>query len=177
VTDLVLDNTPLSHFARAGALPVLEVITNAFRCVVPSEVVQELIRGIPAHPALAAAVSLPWVHIVELAETEEIVAFARYKAELGGGIERNNGEAAVLAWASVHGGTAIIDERAGTRAARRDHTEVHGTLWLIANAMRAGKLSDASAASMIDQLAATDMAMPTDGAGFLAWAYEEGLLP
>lgn len=177
MTTLVFDNTPLSHFARAGALPVLEDITTAFRCVAPAEVVQELVRGIPIHPALASAVSLPWVDIVELTEIEEIVAFARYKAELGGGTERNNGEAAVLAWASIHGGTVIIDERAGTRAARRDHIEVHGTLWLITNAMRAGKLPEAEAVSMIDQLAATDMALPVDGAGFLAWAYEEGLLP
>jgi hypothetical protein len=36
----------------------------------------------------------------------ELAAFASYKAELGGGIERNNGEAAVLAWISVNGGTA-----------------------------------------------------------------------
>jgi hypothetical protein len=61
---------------------------------------------------------LPWIEIVELV--------ARYKAELGGGVARNNGEAAVLAWASVHGGTTIIDERAGTRAARRDNIVVHG---------------------------------------------------
>jgi hypothetical protein len=40
----------------------------------------------------------------------ELAAFASYKAELGGGIERNNGEAAVLAWISVKGGTALIDE-------------------------------------------------------------------
>jgi predicted nucleic acid-binding protein len=177
VTALVFDNTPLSHFARSGALPVLKSISASFRCIAPAQVIQEIISGVSKHPALAAAVSLPWIEIVELVEVEEIIAFARYKAEFGGGTERNNGEAAVLAWASVHGGTAIVDERAGTRAARRDHIAVHGTLWLITNALRDGKLSDDEAVSMVDQLAATDMALPTDGAGFLAWAYEEGLLP
>lgn len=177
MTNLVFDNTPLSHFARAGVLPVLESIVAGFQCIVPGEVAQELVRGVPQHPALAATVSLSWIDIVELTEVAEIVAFARYKAELGGGIERNNGEAAVLAWASVHGGTAIIDERAGTRAARRDQIEVHGTLWLITNAIRDGKLLHAQAVTIIDQLGATDMALPTDGAGFLAWAHEEGLLP
>jgi hypothetical protein len=53
------------------------------------------IRRIKA-PALAAAVSLPWIEIVELVELEEIVAFARYKAELGGG-------AGFLAWAYQEG--------------------------------------------------------------------------
>jgi predicted nucleic acid-binding protein len=177
MTVLVFDNTPLSHFARAGTLPVLADITSAFRRVVPAEVMQELIRGVPRYPALAGVIGLQWMEIVELTTIEEITAFARYKTELGGGIERNNGEAAVLAWASRHGGTAIIDERAGTRAARRDNIEVHGTLWLVANAIRGGKLSEPEAVSMINQLADTDMALPTDGAGFLAWAYEEGLLP
>ena len=177
MTNLILDNTPLSHFARAGALPVLENITAAFECIAPAEVMQELIRGVQLHPALAAAISLPWINIVELTEVSEIVAFAQYKAELGGGIERNNGEAAVLAWASVHGGTVLIDERAGTRAARRDNIQVHGTFWLVTNAIRSSKLSEADAINIIDQLAATDMALPTDGAGFLAWAHTEGLLP
>lgn len=118
---LVFDNTPLSHFARAGALPVLESISAGFRCVSPAEVMQEIIRGATTYPAIAAAVSLPWIDIVELIEVEEIVAFVRYKAELGGGLERNNGEAAALAWASVHGGTVIIDERAGTRGSSRSY--------------------------------------------------------
>jgi predicted nucleic acid-binding protein len=177
VSILILDNTPLSHFARAGALSVLESITATFQCVTPSEVVQELLLGIARYPALAAAVSLPWLEIVELTAIEEVVAFAHYKAEMGGGKDHNNGESAVLAWASIHGGTVIIDERAGTRAARRDQIDVHGTLWLITNALRTDKLTEAEAVSMIDQLADTDMALPTNGAGFLAWAYEEGLLP
>jgi predicted nucleic acid-binding protein len=177
VTLLIFDNTPLSHFARAGVLPVLENITATFRCVAPAQVIQELIHGIPMHPALAAAVSLPWMNIVELAGDPEIVAFAKYKAELGGGIERNNGEAAVLAWASIHGGTVLIDERAGRRAARRDNIEVHGTLWLVTNALRSGKLSESDAITIIDLLAATGMALPTDGTGFIAWARTEGLLP
>jgi predicted nucleic acid-binding protein len=125
VTDLVFDATPLSHFARAGVLHILENIIAPFRCIAPAEVMQEIIRGVPLHPALAAAVSLPWMTIVELREAE-VLAFAGYKSELGGGIDRNNGEAAVLAWTSVNGGTAIIDERAGTRAARRDNIQVHG---------------------------------------------------
>lgn len=177
MTVLVFDNTPLSHFARAHALSSLQVLTAAHRCVVPAEVVGELIAGIAIHPAISAAISLPWLEIVELNEIVEVVAFARYKAELGGGVERNNGESAVLAWAQVHGGTAIIDERAGTRAARRDAINVHGTLWLIANAYRDQTISRDAAVSMVDQLRATGFAIPTDGAGFMAWALEEGLRP
>lgn len=134
-------------------------------------------RGVALHPVLTTAIGLPWLEIVELVEMVEIVAFARYKAELGGGLERNNGEAAVLAWSSVHGGIALIDERAGTRAARRDGIDVHGTMWLIAEGVRTKQLGESAAVRMIDSLIGTDMALPTDGAGFLAWAREQGLLP
>jgi predicted nucleic acid-binding protein len=177
VSALVFDNTPLSHFARARALPVLQGLAAGYRCVVPAEVVRELIAGIQAHPAISATINLPWLEVVELTEINEVVAFARYKAELGGGVDHNNGESAVLAWANIHGATAIIDERAGTRAARRDGIDVHGTMWLIANAFRDKKITRSAAIIMVDQLLATDMALPTDGAGFMAWAHEEGLLP
>ncbi len=174
---LVFDNTVLSHFARAGQLEALQHLAAAHRCVTPAEVMREVVAGLADHPALATAMNLPWVEIVELVEIQEIVAFARYKAELGGGPDRNNGEAAVLAWASVNQGIAIIDERAGTRAARRDGIDVHGTLWLIANGFKEGRPDRVVAERMVDELAATEMKLPVDGAGFFTWAYTEGLLP
>lgn len=174
---LVFDSSVLSHFARAEQLAVLESVTAGHRRVTPEEVSRELVAGIAEHPSLAKAVGLAWVEIVELLDVQEIVAFARYKAEFGGGPERNNGEAAVLAWALVHAGIAIVDERVATRAARRDGIAVHGTLWLIANAIKAGKLSREAATRMVDDLVATDMKLPVDGAGFIAWGYTEGLLP
>ena len=116
-----------------------------------------------------------WVE--DITDIEDVVAFAKYKAELGGGEKKNNGEAAVLAWVMGHGGTAIIDERAGTRIAQRDGLTVHGTLWLVVNGVRTGKLLRPEAERIVDELAETDMALPCDGPGLIAWAYEEGLLP
>lgn len=72
---------------------------------------------------------------------------------------------------------AHIDERADPRCARRDNIEVHGAMWLITDAFRDGLLTKPAADKMVDLLAATDMALPTDGAGFFTWAHEEGLLP
>lgn len=174
---LVLDNTVLSHFARANELEVLEQLVDGARCVVPAQVSLELVAGIAQYRALGKIVGLQWLDVVELTEIQEIVAFARYKAEFGGGVDRNNGEAAVLAWAAVNGGTAIIDERVATRAAQRDAIEVHGTLWLITNGVRLNLLDRSSAERMVDQLAATDMKLPTDGAGLFDWAFNLGLLP
>jgi hypothetical protein len=75
-----------------------------------AEVVTELARGVSGYPSLGSAAAGGWLKQVKLEELQEIAAFARYKGELGGGPERNNGEAAVLAWVSVNGGIAIIDE-------------------------------------------------------------------
>ena len=91
--------------------------------VLLAEVAAELARGIPAYPSLESAAAGGWFMQVELEELPELAAFARYKGELGGGPERGNGEAAVLAWVSVNGGIAIIDEVAaramGARHSRR----------------------------------------------------------
>lgn len=175
--DLVFDNTPLSHFARAGRLDVLEKLVAPYRCITPAEVTAEIHVGFVEHPSLGKVLAVPWLETVELIEVEDVVAFARYKSELGGGPEKNNGEAAVLAWASIHSGIALIDERAGTRIAQRDGIEVHGTLWLVANAVRSEKMERHDAERIVDDLIATEMTLPCDGAGFFAWAYREGLLP
>jgi predicted nucleic acid-binding protein len=177
VSILVFDNTVPSHFARAGRLEVLRDLTAAYDCVTPSQVVSELLDGVVKYPALAKAVALEWVETVELVELDEVIAFARYKAELGGGDATNNGEAAVLGWVSVHGGVGIVDEQAATELADRDNLQVHGTLWLIANAVRSGELERVDAERMVDDLASSDMRLPVDGSGFFAWAYTEGLLP
>lgn len=174
---LAFDNTALSHFARAGHLEVLEKVVGTCRCITPSEVAKEITVGIPDHPGLAKILTASWLDVVELTEIEEVVSFATFKAELGGEPHQNNGEAAVLAWVQSHGGTAIIDERAATRIAQREKLPVHGTLWLVVNAFKDGHLDRAAAERLVDDLAATEMMLPVDGAGLFAWAYEEGLLP
>lgn len=174
---LVFDNTPLSHFARAARLDTLEKLVAPYRCVTPAEVTAEIHNGLTEHPGLAKVLAAQWIEVAELVDVNEVVAFARYKAELGGGTLKNNGEAAVLAWASVHGGIAVVDERAGTRIALRDGIAVHGTLWLVANGLRSQRLDRVGAERIVDELIATEMALPVDGAGFVAWAYHEGLLP
>ncbi len=80
----------------------------------------------------------------------------------------------MLAWTKVHGGIAIVDERVGSRIAQREGIAVHGTLWLLVNGVRSGLLTRSEAETIVDELAATDMALPCDGAGFFAWAYREG---
>lgn len=176
MTTLAFDTSVLSHFARAGHLEVLEGLVKSFRCVAPTAVVEELRAGVDEYAEIEDAVGLGWVEKVDIDELSTVVAFAKYKAEFGGGPYRNNGEASVLAWCQVYGGIALVDDAVARRAAKRDGIETHGTMWLIINGFRDGRLSENDARSMIDDLGASDMRLPTDGKGFLAWAYGEGML-
>jgi predicted nucleic acid-binding protein len=178
VSNLVFDSTALSHFARAGRLDDLETITATDECVVPAEVLDELARGVAAYPALGTVASQGWLKAVQLEELGELVAFATYKAELGGGAERNNGEASVLAWANAHGGIAVIDESAATSIGDATGITVHGSLWLVIRGFKSRVLDRATAEGIVDDLISTGMRLPvTDGAALFAYAYEAGLLP
>jgi predicted nucleic acid-binding protein len=178
VSSLVFDSTALSHFAQARRLAELEEITASDECIAPSQVLDELARAVAAYPVLGAVSAMDWLHRVEIDEFDEVAAFARYKGELGGGPERNNGEAAVLAWVRVHGGIAIIDEAAARSIADRESIPLQGSLWLIIRGYRSSVLERPAAERLVDDLIGTGMWLPViSGAGLFAWAYQQGLLP
>jgi hypothetical protein len=91
VNSLVFDTTALSHFARAGRMNELRMAVADDEPVLLAEVAAELARDIPGYPSLGNAAAGGWLKQVELEELAELAAFARYKGELGGGPERNNG--------------------------------------------------------------------------------------
>lgn len=178
MTTLTFDCTALSHFARAGRIAELRLITAADDCVVPGAVIEELSRGTVEYPILGNVTAQDWLRTVDLEELEEIIAFARYKGELGGGPERNNGEAAVLAWTTVHGGVAVIDERAATNIGEDAGVVVHGSLWLVIKGFKDKVLDRATAEGIVDDLISSGMRLPiANGAGLFVHAYENGLLP
>ena len=126
MTSLVFDTTALGHFARAGRIDELRMAVADDEPVLLAEVAAELARGVAGYPSLGSAAAGGWLKQVELEELPELAGFARYKGELGGGPERNNGEAAVLAWVSVNGGIAVIDEAAARAIGDRERLQVHG---------------------------------------------------
>ncbi len=177
MTSLVFDTTALSHFARAGRTDALQTAVAGDEPVLLAEVATELVRGIPGTPALGNAAG-DWLKQVELEDLPELAAFARYKGELGGGPDRNNGEAAVLAWVKVNGGIAIIDEVVSRAIGDREGLQVHGSLWLLIRSFKTRVLDRATIEGIVDDLIATGMRLPvTTGAALFAWAYETGLLP
>jgi hypothetical protein len=96
---------------------VLERLTGSYRRVVPQAVLDELRVGETHHPPLADVRNAEWLEMVACDGLEELRVFAQYVRILGSG-QRDIGEASVLAWAEVQGAIAVLDERAGTQAAR-----------------------------------------------------------
>lgn len=177
MTSIAFDSTALIHFARAGRLNELLAASADDEPVLLAGVAEELARGADKRPSLDTA-SEARLKRVDLAEMAELAAFATYKSELGGGPERNNGEATVLAWVSVHGGIAIIDEDVARNLGKDDGLQVHGSLWLLIRSFKDGILDRATIEGVVNDLLRTGMRLPvTYGAELFPWASRAGLLP
>ena len=177
MSSIVFDATALIHFTRAGRLRELQASSTEEQAILLADVARELEQGGPLRKGLDPAAEA-WLKPAELTETIELAAFASYKAELGGGIERNNGEAAVLAWISVNGGTAIIDEGVARNIGQEDRLAVHGSLWLLSRSLNEGILDRATVEGVVSDLIASGMRLPCKkGTEFIAWAQSAGLIP
>ena len=99
---LVLDASPLNHFARAGHLATLRKLVAGHECVTTRAVIGELERGRSAVPEIGDAITLDWIRVVPCDELKELHLFAQYMNRLGN-TERNAGEATVLAWSEAPG--------------------------------------------------------------------------
>ena len=159
---LVFDSAPLSCFARAGQLPLLERLTEGFTRVTTQAVLDELRDGAGEYPALRAALELPWLRIESLGSLEEMKLFAAYLQPLGAG-KHNIGEATVLAWAEAHRAIAFTDDELAVQIARRRGVDVKRTLALVARGVRQGLLQEAEAQVLIDELLLADARFPCLG--------------
>jgi predicted nucleic acid-binding protein len=171
----VLDAMSLIHFGRADRLAVLRDLLVDKECWTTQVVVQELSQGAAAHPAMRDVGDADWLKVAQLDSLEEIKLFAQWVRRLGSG-ERDLGEASVFAAAEIRSATAITDDQAAVRVARTYGLNVHGTIWLLADACRDGKHSEPAAGSLIDVLRATGLRLPCTGAEFPAYARQHGLL-
>jgi len=171
----VLDAMCLSHFARADRLDVLRDLLVEKECWTTQVVLEEVSRGVAAHPALNDVLTADWFRIAQLDTLNEIRHFALWADRIGSG-ERDLGEVSVFVAAELRSGTAITDDQEAVRVARTYGLDVHGTIWLLAGACRDGKLSVSAAGNLIDALRATGLRLPCTGAEFPRYAAEYGLL-
>jgi predicted nucleic acid-binding protein len=172
---LVLDATCLSHFARADRLDVLRDLLVGIDCWTTETVLAELNRGIADYPLLGNVLGQEWLLVAGLDSVAEIRLYGTWLKRVGS-VGRDQGEASVFAAAEHHGATAITDDRKAAKVGRFYGLDVHGTVWLLACACRAGKLTPPAAGNLIDALRATGHRLPCTGAGFPSSIHQYGLL-
>ncbi|MGF1651717.1 MAG: hypothetical protein ACFCUP_00150 [Actinomycetales bacterium] len=116
-----------------------------------------------------------WLEVVHVDDLPELQALFRWQARLSSGV-RDLGETTVPAWADVHGATAIIDDTQARRVAARHGAAVHGSLWVVAQAVRAGRCSATSASAFVDVMGRSGFRLPFPTGDFVEWAKASGLL-
>jgi predicted nucleic acid-binding protein len=173
---LVFNNSPLSHFARAGELDALALLVEGYRCVTTRAVQQELERGAVADARIGQVLQLPWLGVVAADDLEVLYVLAVYMDRLGNR-QRNAGEASVLAWAEVHGAVAYVDDQVACNVARQRKVAVRRTLELIVSGYRRDVLTEDRAQGLVSALVQEDARLP-QGAhqDLFGWARAQGLL-
>jgi predicted nucleic acid-binding protein len=172
---LAFDSSPLNYFARSNQLPMLGELVQSDTCVITRAVEDELLRGASRHAQLYQVSAQSWIAVVEDSSIEFLRLFSEYHSRLGGG-GRNIGEATTLAYAEMHGMTAVVDDRVGRRHGKERGVVVTGTLELLCIGIREETLGESEAAEIVDLLRDHEAFLPCDGATFLDWARAEGLL-
>ncbi|WP_329787627.1 hypothetical protein V1227_23020 [Lentzea sp. DG1S-22] len=172
---LVLDTMCLSHFALIERLDVLGEFLSGKECWTTAIVKGEMANGVQDRPLLRNALDLPWLHVAALDDLNEIQLFAKW-SRLIGTTERDHGEASVFAVSELLGGIALTDDQKATKVARANGLDVHGTVWLLAQLCREGKIAESGAGNLIDMLRDSGMRLPCTGAQFTSFATQHGLL-
>jgi predicted nucleic acid-binding protein len=173
----VWDTSPLWHASLADRLDVLGdcaagTQTSPWRNVTTATVVNELKRN-------ALQIDLSWLEVVHVDELNELLATLKWTERMGvdPSLGANIGEATVCGWAEVHGATAIIDDGDARDVAARNGLPVHGSLWVVAEAVRAGRITLPAASGFVDALISTGARYPCGVGGFVAWAQKNRLVP
>lgn len=175
---VAIDSSVLSPFARADKLDVLQQLTAERRRVVHHAVLEEIDAGVAEYRRLADVRRCSWLEPVSTDNVDELRIAMQYLTDLGtDGDGRNVGEATTLAWAEVHGAVALVDDALAVAFGRKRGCTVVRTLRLITHALAEKTLAEADASQLVDALVREGGArFPCDGASYLTWAENQGLL-
>jgi predicted nucleic acid-binding protein len=176
LTDLVIDTSALSPFARSRRLHSLEFLTRGLRRVTTTLVREEIEQGIEDHPELIDVSRARWLFTVDLGEPAMLMRFAEFTRVLVDKSGRNAGEASVLAYALVTGCPALVDDRTACDVGKQRGVGVRRSLALIAGGIRNGSLAEHDGRELVDDLIAGGARFPCSADGFIAWCCQCGFL-
>ena len=171
----MFDTGPLSHFARARWLGVLEAVVGDRRAVIPEAVVTELQLGAHNDPRLRAVLDADWIERRELHTESERQAYAVFARRLISG-QRNVGDAAVLALAATIPAQAVIDDSAAYNVGKRAGVSCTRTLALLSESIREGLLTLDQVSDVVDDLIASEYRLPFGPGEFAEWAIANELI-
>lgn len=100
------------------------------------------------------------MRVVRCDDLDVLYLFGQYMNRLGN-LQRNAGEASVLAWAEAHLAAAYVDDQVACNIARGRGVRVHRTLQLVISAFRADILTESDAQELIRSLADADARFPS----------------
>jgi predicted nucleic acid-binding protein len=172
---LVFDEGPLSHFAEAGWLGLLELVVDGGQAWLPDTVQSELSRGVDRHPHLRQVLSASWLTLRTVGPSE-LVAFAFYNERLVDRPPVNTGECGVLALAEVNAAVAVIDDGAARALAEERGVAVKTTVSLLCDLVLGGYLSLAAVERVADNLLRTEYRLPFGEGKFRQFVVENGYL-
>ncbi|WP_372969139.1 nucleotide-binding protein [Microbacterium sp.] len=171
----VFDDGPLSHFAEAGWLGLLEAYVDGNAALLPDTVHQELQQGVDSHAHLRQVLDAPWLKLEVLASLEDLTALSTFTSRLlGDDGKQNLGECGVLALAKTRGALAVIDDKFARRVAGDEGVRHVTTLGLLLQIVQSGNLSMEYASRVADRLLETEYRLPIGEGGFRAWAAING---
>lgn len=171
---LLFDTPPLLHAIKADRLDVLGDLVKDFTCLTTRAVVDEAGRRYAG--ARAEVTQAPWLSIVEGDSLDLMISFAKWSQLMGISEGWNTGEATLCAYADVHGGTLILDDKDARKVASGHGLVVRGTVGLIADACKRGDCTVTGASVLVDALHESGMRLPFTKGGFEAWARKKKLL-
>lgn len=167
----MFDTTLILHAFRAERLDVtLDIAGEHNTHLVPASVVREI--------EVHGGVVPPWLEQIT-EDLDAVVAAASWQRVLGAerGGRHHAGEASTLAVVQARpGAIAVIDDGDARRVGQRYGIEVHGSLWVAAQAVNENRWDSVSVAAWCDALLTTGIRWPFKLGGFLQWAEGEGLI-
>ena len=125
---VVSDTSPLVYLGKLGRLDLLPQLYG--RVVVPPAVHDELMRGMPAEPALQHVGT--WIEVSAPSDYRAVEALARV-------VDRGEAEAIALAL-ECHAELLLVDDAGGRTLAEAEGLTTQGVLGVLLDAKRAGAI-------------------------------------
>ncbi len=147
-TTAASDAGPLIHLAKTGLLDTLRLLYP--KIIIPAEVRVEVVdrgkqRGSPDALLIENAIEKGWIVVASINPPSDFTKLCEQA-----GLQR--GEAAVLIYAMEKKVPALLDDEAARLLGRSLNVQVKGTLGILLEAARTGKLENTEALRKLDEL-------------------------